>query len=96
MRETARFVTTTMTDNKHSDDKPGLGAQLWGAFKGALVEVDPVAATPRQAAGRARRRTGRSRRPRRRPLRRPRRRRYRRWPGPWSRAWGTGPSSRRA
>ena len=36
-----------MTDNKPSDDKPGLGAQLWGAVKGALVDVDPVAATRR-------------------------------------------------
>jgi hypothetical protein len=43
-----------MTDNTHSDDKPGLGAQLWGAVKGALVDEDPVAATRRaklQAGG---------------------------------------------
>ena len=36
-----------MTDNTRTDDKPGLGAQLWGAVKGALVEEDPVAATRR-------------------------------------------------
>jgi hypothetical protein len=36
-----------MTDNTQSDDKPGLGAQLWGAVRGALVEEDPVAATRR-------------------------------------------------
>ena len=36
-----------MTDNTRTDDKPGLGAQLWGAVRGALVEEDPVAATRR-------------------------------------------------
>jgi len=36
-----------MTDITRTDDKPGLGAQLWGAVKGALVEEDPVAATRR-------------------------------------------------
>lgn len=45
-----------MTDNTRTDDnKPGLGAQLWGAVKGALVEEDPVAAARRAKlqAGRA-------------------------------------------
>ena len=34
-----------MTDNTRTDDKPGLGAQLWGAVKGALVDEDPVGAS---------------------------------------------------
>lgn len=36
-----------MTNDTQPDDKPGLGAQLWGAVKGALVDEDPVAATRR-------------------------------------------------
>jgi len=36
-----------MTDTTRTDDKPGLGAQLWGAVKGVLVEEDPVAAARR-------------------------------------------------
>lgn len=36
-----------MTDNTSTHDKPGLGSQLWGAVKGALVDEDPVAATRR-------------------------------------------------
>jgi hypothetical protein len=36
-----------MTQDTRTDDKPGLGAQLWGAVKGALVDEDPVAATRR-------------------------------------------------
>jgi len=36
-----------MTNDTRTDDKPGLGAQLWGAVKGALVDEDPVAATRR-------------------------------------------------
>jgi len=36
-----------MMNDTRADDKPGLGAQLWGAVKGALVDEDPVAATRR-------------------------------------------------
>jgi len=36
-----------MTNDTGTDDRRGLGAQLWGAVKGALVDEDPVAAARR-------------------------------------------------
>lgn len=36
-----------MTDHPDTPARPGLGAQLWGAMKGALIDEDPVAAARR-------------------------------------------------
>ena len=36
-----------MTDNQATDDRRGLGAQLWGAVKVALIDEDPVAVARR-------------------------------------------------
>ena len=36
-----------MTDNNDTPTRPGLGAQLWGAVKGAVIDEDPIAATRR-------------------------------------------------
>jgi hypothetical protein len=36
-----------MTDNNETDGKPGLGAQLWGAVRVALIDEDPVVAARR-------------------------------------------------
>ena len=38
-----------MTDRNTTDNRPGLGAQLWGAVKDALIDEDPVTATRRAA-----------------------------------------------
>lgn len=36
-----------MTENRETENKQGLGAQLWGAVKVALIDEDPVAAARR-------------------------------------------------
>jgi DNA repair exonuclease SbcCD ATPase subunit len=36
-----------MTDHYETDGKPGLGAQIWGAMRGALIDEDPIAAARR-------------------------------------------------
>jgi hypothetical protein len=36
-----------MTENHETANKPGLGAQLWGAVRDALIDEDPVAAARR-------------------------------------------------
>ena len=36
-----------MTDNDHTASRHGLGAQLWGAVKDALIDEDPIAAARR-------------------------------------------------
>lgn len=36
-----------MTESRETENKPGLGAQLWGAVKDALIDEDPVAAARR-------------------------------------------------
>ena len=36
-----------MTDDSETNDRHGLGAQLWGAMKGALIDEDPIAVARR-------------------------------------------------
>ena len=36
-----------MTEHRETENKPGLGAQLWGAVKVALIDEDPVAVARR-------------------------------------------------
>ena len=36
-----------MTDDRDTNDRHGLGAQLWGAMKGALIDEDPIAVARR-------------------------------------------------
>ena len=36
-----------MTEDRETENKPGLGAQLWGAVKVALIDEDPVAVARR-------------------------------------------------
>jgi hypothetical protein len=39
--------TKAMTDSNETNDKPGIGAQLWGAMKVALIDEDPIAVARR-------------------------------------------------
>ena len=36
-----------MTDSNETQSRPGLGAQMWGAVKGALIDEDPIAVARR-------------------------------------------------
>ena len=36
-----------MTDSNETQSRPGFGAQMWGAVKGALIDEDPIAAARR-------------------------------------------------
>ena len=36
-----------MTDSNETHSRPGLGAQMWGAVKGALIDEDPIAVARR-------------------------------------------------
>ena len=36
-----------MTDSNETHSRPGFGAQMWGAVKGALIDEDPIAAARR-------------------------------------------------